>query len=52
MTDTKPAKSYRPIATHLAVFLLGVIAGAAWHPCTVITATPDDPATADETGSP
>ena len=44
------------IATHLAVFVLGVLAGAAWHPCTVVTtkpvepSPPDEPASADSTG--
>jgi hypothetical protein len=52
MTDPKPSRS---IASHLAVFLLGIITGSLWHPCTIVTAPPepagsDEPAAADSTG--
>lgn len=46
----------RSIATHLAAFVLGVVASIALHPCTVITSNPpapvepDEPASADSTG--
>lgn len=52
--NTKPSRS--PITTHVAAFLLGVIAGVAAHPCTTLTSNPpatpepDEPAAADSTG--